>query len=124
MARRLGSRRDLLAIAMTTEAVSFGMGVRNATIRRLAVPDLTTTVLTMTLTGLAADSALAGGDNRLAARRTAAVIAMLGGAFAGASAFLHSGPAATLLIGSVAVLAAGLGFRAAPESLRLDRPAG
>jgi len=100
------------------------MGVRNATIRRLAVPDLTTTVLTMTLTGLAADSALAGGDNRLAARRAAAVAAMLIGAFAGASAFLHAGPAATLLIGSVAVLAAGLGFWAARESRGLDRPAG
>jgi hypothetical protein len=48
---------------------------------------------------------------------------MLAGAFAGASAFLHSGPAATLLIGSVAVLAAGLGFWAARESRRLDRPA-
>jgi uncharacterized membrane protein YoaK (UPF0700 family) len=152
IARRLGSRRHLLAVAMTTEAVAtaaaaavafavgevaaggarftiiaalaFGMGVRNATIRRLAVPDLTTTVLTMTLTGLAADSALAGGDNRLAARRATAAAAMLAGAFAGASAFLHSGPAATLLIGSVAVLAAGLGFWAAEESRGLDRPVG
>jgi len=152
IARRLGSRRDLLAVALTTEAVAtgtaagvafavtlvsagwarftiiavlaFGMGVRNATIRQLAVPDLSTTVLTMTLTGLAADSALAGGDNRLAGRRTAAVAAMGFGAVAGASAFLHSGPAATLLIGSVAVLVAGLGFWAAQESRRLDRPAG
>jgi uncharacterized membrane protein YoaK (UPF0700 family) len=39
------------------------MGLRTATVRRLAVPDLTTTVLTMTLTSLAADSALAGGRN-------------------------------------------------------------
>jgi uncharacterized membrane protein YoaK (UPF0700 family) len=152
IARRLGSRRHLLGVAMTTEAVAtgtaaalafavtaisagwarftiiavlaFGMGVRNATIRRLAIPDLTTTVLTMTLTGLAADSALAGGDNRQAARRAAAVAAMLAGAFAGASVFRHGGPAATLLIGSVAVLATGLGFLAARESRRLDQPAG
>ena len=41
--------------------LALAMGVRNATVRRLAVPDLTTTVLTMTLTGLAADSRLAGG---------------------------------------------------------------
>ncbi|MEP7342131.1 MAG: DUF1275 family protein [Acidobacteriota bacterium] len=39
------------------------MGLRNATVRRLAVPDLTTTVQTLTLTGLAADSFLAGGAN-------------------------------------------------------------
>jgi uncharacterized membrane protein YoaK (UPF0700 family) len=31
--------------------LAFGMGVRNATVRRLKVADLTTTVLTMTLTG-------------------------------------------------------------------------
>ncbi|HMC49103.1 MAG TPA: DUF1275 family protein [Solirubrobacterales bacterium] len=36
--------------------LAFGMGVRNATVRRVKVADLTTTVLTMTLTGLAADS--------------------------------------------------------------------
>jgi hypothetical protein len=55
-----GARFTIIAV------LAFGRGVRNATISRLAVPDLTTTVLTMTLTGLAADSALAGGDNRLA----------------------------------------------------------
>jgi len=59
------------------------MGVRNATARRLAVPDLTTTVLTLTLTGLAADSRLAGGGNPRWARRVASVAAMLGGAIVG-----------------------------------------
>jgi uncharacterized membrane protein YoaK (UPF0700 family) len=44
--------------------LALAMGVRNATVRRLAVPDLTTTVLTMTLTGLAADA----GRGRLRAR--------------------------------------------------------
>ncbi len=39
------------------------MGFCNATIRQLKVPDLTTTVLTLTVTGLAADSSLAGGSN-------------------------------------------------------------
>jgi uncharacterized membrane protein YoaK (UPF0700 family) len=39
------------------------MGVRNATVRKLGVPDLTTTVLTLTITGLAADSRLAGGSS-------------------------------------------------------------
>lgn len=38
------------------------MGVRTATTRRLAIPDLTTTVLTLTLTGLAADTQNAGGE--------------------------------------------------------------
>ncbi|HEX2320236.1 MAG TPA: YoaK family protein [Streptosporangiaceae bacterium] len=150
-ARWLGSRRHLLAVAMTTEAVvtgaaaivaavvstasqgwprftiiavlAFGMGVRNSTIRRLAVPDLTTTVLTLTLTGLAADSPLAGGDGGHSARRASAVAAMLAGALAGASAFLHAGMAVTLGIAAVAVAASGAAFWAAQESRRLDQPA-
>jgi uncharacterized membrane protein YoaK (UPF0700 family) len=64
--------------------LAFAMGVRNATVRRVAVPDLTTTVLTMTLTGLAADSKLFGGSGKGTVRRTAAVTAMLLGALAGA----------------------------------------
>jgi hypothetical protein len=98
--------------------------VRNSTIRRLAVPDLTTTVLTMTLTGLAADSALAGGQGAHSARRASAVAAMLAGAFAGASAFLHAGVAQTLTIAAVVVLASGAAFWAAGESRALDQPAG
>ena len=42
---------------------ALAMGFRNATTRKLGVPDLTTTVLTLTITGLAADSSLAGGTN-------------------------------------------------------------
>ena len=64
--------------------LAFGMGVRNATVKRVKVADLTTTVLTMTLTGLAADSPLGGGDGKGSSRRTAAVVAMLIGAIAGA----------------------------------------
>jgi len=41
--------------------VVIGSGLQNATVRRLAVPDVTTTVLTLSLTGLAADSWLACG---------------------------------------------------------------
>jgi uncharacterized membrane protein YoaK (UPF0700 family) len=63
--------------------LALAMGVRNATVRRLAVPDLTTTVLTMTLTGLAADSRPAGGSGKGSARTTAAVVAMLTGAVVG-----------------------------------------
>jgi uncharacterized membrane protein YoaK (UPF0700 family) len=64
--------------------LALGMGLRNAVVRALGIPDLTTTVLTMTLTGLAASSPWAGGDGRGSARRVAAVLAMLSGALAGA----------------------------------------
>jgi hypothetical protein len=49
-------------------ALAVAMGVQNATARTLAVPDLTTTVLTLTLTGIAADSRAAdppGASSRL-----------------------------------------------------------
>ena len=41
-------------------SLSLTMGAQNATARKLAVPDLTTTVLTLTITGIAADSPIAG----------------------------------------------------------------
>jgi uncharacterized membrane protein YoaK (UPF0700 family) len=66
------------------------MGIRNATIRKLAVPDLTTTVLTLTVTGLAADSSLAGGGNPRWQRRAGSVIAMFVGAGLGAVLIRHS----------------------------------
>jgi uncharacterized membrane protein YoaK (UPF0700 family) len=64
--------------------LALAMGVRNATVRKIGVPDLTTTVLTMTLTGLAADSPLFGGSGKGSTRRIAAVVTMLAGAVAGA----------------------------------------
>ncbi len=66
------------------------MGLRNAIVRKLAVPDLTTTVLTLTITGLAADSSLAGGENPRWQRRVAAILAMICGAFAGARMLAYS----------------------------------
>src|SRR5437016_4357601 len=89
-------------IALTAVA----MGVRNATVRRLAVPDLTTTVLTLTLAGLGADSPLAGGNNPRWQRRVASVAAMLGGAIVGALLVRSVGLAWPLaLIGAVTLLA-------------------
>ena len=59
--------------------VAIGLGLQNAIVRRLAVPDLTTTVLTMTLTGIAADVP-AGDRGPTIVRRAAAVVTMLVGA--------------------------------------------
>jgi uncharacterized membrane protein YoaK (UPF0700 family) len=64
--------------------IAFAMGVRSAVVRRIGVPDMTTTVLTLTLTSLAADSASLGRAGKGSVRRLAAVLAMLAGAVAGA----------------------------------------
>ena len=100
--------------------LAFAMGVRNSTIRRLAVLDATTTVLTMTLTGLAADSSLAGGHNPRVARRTSAVIAMLVGAIVGASLYLHQGPTWPLVAIAVIALVTTAVFGRSPASRLLD----
>lgn len=77
-------RPDALSGDIVIALLAFAMGVRNATVRRLGVPDLTTTVLTMTLTALAADSRPFGGSGQGSVRRVGAVVAMLTGALTGA----------------------------------------
>jgi uncharacterized membrane protein YoaK (UPF0700 family) len=85
--------------------LALAMGVRNATVRKIAVPDLTTTVLTMTLTGLAADSPLFGGSGKGSARRTAAVAVLLAGALAGGLLLQVSLAVPIAAAGVIAVLA-------------------
>jgi len=71
-------------------STAVAMGLRNAVARKLGVLDLTTTVLTLTITGLAADSSLAGGANQRWQRRVAAIGALLVGAAAGAHMVIRS----------------------------------
>ncbi len=77
-------RAGTAAADVVIALLALAMGVRNATVRKIAVPDLTTTVLTMSLTALAAESQIGGGSGRGSVRRVAAVIAMFAGALAGA----------------------------------------
>jgi uncharacterized membrane protein YoaK (UPF0700 family) len=95
--------------------LALAMGLRNATTRRLAVPDLTTTVLTLTLTGLAAESRPAGGSGKGTLRRAAAFATMLAGALVGAL-LLKSGRVLPLALASGTALAALLVY--APGHLR------
>ena len=79
-----GDRYGLIVVLATS------MGAQNATARRLAVPDLTTTVLTLTITGIAADSALVGGTGAKAGCRLVSVTAMLMSALVGALFVVHA----------------------------------
>ena len=88
--------------------LAFGMGIQNATVRRLKVPDITTTVVTMAVTGLASDEH--GGGRDTVVRRLVAVLMLLAGAALGALLVLRAGPAwalaaAVLLIAVVLVVA-------------------
>jgi len=93
-----GNRYSLIIV------LGVSMGIQNASARKLAVPDLTTTVLTLTITGIAADSAIGGGTGSVAGRRLIAVAAMLAGALLGAVLVLHVHIVAPLAIALVVTL--------------------
>lgn len=133
VARALGIEVSLLTVAAVVAGVTtvrhgdaaayaliafmaFAMGVRNAAVRHIAVPDLTTTVLTMTLTGLAADSRPAGGSGKGSVRRVAAVLTMLTGALCGAL-LLKSSLFAPLALAAALALATWLLY--VPAAIRL-----
>jgi uncharacterized membrane protein YoaK (UPF0700 family) len=92
-----GYRYALIAV------LGISMGLQNAAARKIAVPDLTTTVLTLTITGIAADSTLVGGPGSKAGRRLLSVITMLAGALIGAALVLHARIYLPLAIAFVAI---------------------
>jgi len=88
--------------------LALAMGVQNASAQRLAVPELTTTVLTRTLTGIASEAGTLGGTGSKLGRRVVAVSAMLLGALTGGLLALKVSVAAALAVAFVIVLAVGL----------------
>jgi uncharacterized membrane protein YoaK (UPF0700 family) len=93
-----GYRYALIAV------LGISMGIQNASARKIAVPDLTTTVLTLTITGIAADSALAGGSGSKAGRRLLSIVTMLAGAFLGAALIRHTQVFYPLLIATAVII--------------------
>ncbi len=81
--------------------LALALGIQNATARRLAVPDLPTTVLTLTLTGIAADSRLAGRVGAHPSRRLISVGAMFCGALVGALLVLNVDLVAPIALAAV-----------------------
>ena len=100
-----GAQQQASGIYAIIVLTGFAMGFRNGTVRQLKVPDLTTTVLTLTLTGVAADSSLAGGANINLGRRLASVAAILFGAAIGAVMVMQSGLVLPLVVVGALVLA-------------------
>jgi uncharacterized membrane protein YoaK (UPF0700 family) len=148
IARRVGRQRNLLLVVMTIEAagvtaaavvagtvpaigagwpryvviglLAAAMGTRNAAVRHIGVRDMSTAVLTTTLTGLASDSALAGGTNPTARLGATTVLSMFGGALVGAVLVLHAGATWSLGVAAAVVVVAAVYFsRAVPLELGL-----
>jgi len=98
---------------------ALAMGIRNATVRKLAIQDLTTTVLTLTITGFAADSFLAGGSNPRWGKRIGSVGSMFAGAGLGALLLKHSLSLALslcVMVSFICTLALFVAFRKKPQT--------
>ena len=101
----------VVQLAVTT-TVGAAMGVQAAAARHLAVKDVTTVVVTSTITGLAADS-LSSAGREGAARRIAAVVLILSGAAVGAALLLWHVAAGFFAAGVVTVAVSAIGGRVA-----------
>ncbi|KAA9111431.1 YoaK family protein [Microbacterium rhizomatis] len=80
----LGGRPPQPWELVITVLLAASMGLQAATARHIAVKDVTTVVVTSTITGFAADSRLAGGKGQPWFRRAAAIILIAAGAGIGA----------------------------------------
>ncbi len=115
--------RSPAAIYVLAALLAPAMGFQNTTARRLAVPDATTTVLTMTLTGIAADLRSGQGPTAVV-RRLLSIGTMLVGAFVGAVLVLSGHPAVPLLIATLlaALVVAGLALALRGQPLWRQEP--
>lgn len=103
----LDPREKTMQFIVTT-VVSIGMGMQAAAARHLAVKDVTTVVVTSTITGLAADT-VSGLRRAGSGRRVLAVALILGGAAAGAALLLWHIAAGFLVAAVLTLTAAGCG---------------
>jgi uncharacterized membrane protein YoaK (UPF0700 family) len=119
----IGYRGDLLKGSFQLFALialtALAMGTRNAAVRKLAIPDLTTTVLTLTITGIGADSSFANGNNPRLARRVESVAAMFLGAALGAVILNYSISAALWLAAAISAVCSAVLFRCVRTSGQL-----
>jgi uncharacterized membrane protein YoaK (UPF0700 family) len=105
-----------LVATLVAALAAVALGLQNATVRHVAVPDLTTTVLTMTLTGIAADVRTTG--RAVVTRRVLAVMTMFVGAVIGALLVQH-----TRLVWALAPVPLVLVVVVAALTVSLRRPA-
>ncbi|GAB3547805.1 YoaK family protein [Arthrobacter tumbae] len=79
---------DEILGSVVTSGLATVMGIQAATAKRLKVAEVTTVVVTSTITGLASDSRLAGGKGKFWGRRALAILLIGLGAVAGGFALL------------------------------------
>nr|WP_221378910.1 YoaK family protein [Actinoplanes polyasparticus] len=103
----------LAARAAMASALALAMGMQAATARHLAVRDVSTVVVTSTLTSLAADSRLGAARGQPALRRASAVVLIAVGAITGAALCQMYESVAVAVAALVVLAVTGLGHAAA-----------
>lgn len=111
-----GDRPSHATEVTVTTFAAIAMGLQAATARHVAVKDVTTVVVTSTITSLAADSPFGNGSSTSWRRRTSAIALILLGALLGAALLRWHLAATMLLAGALVGTATTLGHR------RLVRP--
>ncbi|MGW8537924.1 YoaK family protein [Rhodococcus qingshengii] len=101
-----------VATIVITTVLGTAMGLQAAAARVIAVKDVTTVVVTSSITGLAADSWFGARNPGGGARRIAAVVVLLVGAGVGAASVVRN-PGLGLLVAAIVILAVAL-FGALP----------
>ena len=99
----------------TTTIAAVAMGLQAATARHVAVKDITTVVVTSTITGLAADSPFGNGSSTAWRRRAGAIVLILLGALLGAGLLRWHLAAPMLVAGALAAVATAVGHRATDD---------
>ena len=110
--------------SLTTSCMATVMGVQAATAKRLKVAEITTVVVTSTITGLASDSRLAGGSSGYWQRRALAIALILLGALAGAAALKVDLWLGLAVSAAISIAVAVMGYVRHHRERRTDNEAG
>jgi uncharacterized membrane protein YoaK (UPF0700 family) len=115
----VGGRPGATLLYVLIGLSSLGMGMQNAAARHLAVPGLTTTVITTALTGFMVDLPALGMSGPAQWRGGVAVVALFSGAAVGAALIVYArayAPLATVVTVAVVAVTAYLVFGRAPSA--------
>ena len=107
-----GERWPIIAL------LAFAMGIRIAWFHRLHVPDITGSVVTVTLTGLITDSPIGGAKPVRPLRRAAAVVSIFTGAAIGAAVLLSFSIAWAIVVAALSAPVVALVHASHPGSKR------
>ena len=88
--------------------LGLAMGLQNALAFKLAIPGMTTSVVTQAITGISAESQIAGGSGSNMGARITSTLALFLGALVGALLVLKVDPWSELLLGALILTGVGL----------------